>query len=75
MLKSIEFSLRFIGLDDHKSGIFGVFQKLFLTFFITFKNKSSLRTIEAEISKKLRTMRLGQYFLPVLIKKNPVIFL
>ena len=24
MLRSIEFSLRFIGLDDHKLGIFGI---------------------------------------------------
>ena len=35
----------------------------------TFKNKNSLRTIEAEFPKKLRTMRLGQNLL-VLIKKK-----
>ena len=53
MLRSIEFPLRFIGLDDHKLGIFGIFKELFLTVVVlmsTFKNKNSLRTIEAEIS-------------------------
>ena len=53
MLRSIEFPLRFIRLDDHKLGIFGIFLELFLTVVVlmsTFKNKSSLRTIEAEIS-------------------------
>ena len=34
-----------------------------------FKNKNSLRTIEAKFPKRLRTMRLGQNLL-VLIKKS-----
>ena len=38
----------------------------------TFQNKKSLRTVEAEISKKFRTMRLSQNFL-VLVKKRRVV--
>ena len=67
MLISIEFPLRFVRIDDHKLGIFGIFQELFLTVVVlmsTFKNKNSLRTIEAEI-----ITRLGQNLL-VLIKKS-----
>ena len=55
MLRSIEFPLRFIRLDDHKLDIFGIFQELFLSVVVlmsTFKNKNSLRTIEATISQK-----------------------
>ena len=70
MLRSIEFPLRFIQLDDQKLGISGIFQELFLTVVIitsTFKNKNSLRTIEAGISKKLkeneaRPKFTGSYF-------------
>ena len=53
MLRSIEIPLRFIRLDDHMLSIFGILQELFLTVVVlmsTFKNKNSLRTIEAEIS-------------------------
>ena len=53
MLRSIEFPLRFIRLDGHKLGIFGIFKELFLTVVVlmnTLKKKNSLRTIEAEIS-------------------------
>ena len=53
MLRSIEFLLLFIRLDDHKLGIIGIFYELFLTLDVlmsTFKNKNSLRTIETEIS-------------------------
>ena len=53
MFRSIEFPIRFIRHDDHKLGIFGIFKELFLTAVVlisTFKNKNSLRTIEAEIS-------------------------
>ena len=53
MLRSIEFPLPFIRLDDHNLDIFGIFYELFLTFVVlvsTFKNKNSLRTVEAVIS-------------------------
>ena len=49
--------MRFIGLDDHKLGIFGIFYELFLTVVVlmsAFKNKNSLRTFEAEISYKVK---------------------
>ena len=51
MLRSIEFALRNIRLDDHKLGIFGIFWELFLTVVLmsTSKNKNSLKTIEAGI--------------------------
>ena len=45
--------MRFIRLDDHRLGIFGIFKELFLTVVVlmsTLINKNSLRTIEAEIS-------------------------
>ena len=35
----------------------------------TFKNKNNLRTCEAEISYKFRTMRLGQNLLAFILKK------
>ena len=38
-----------------------------------FKNKTSLRTIEAQIVQNLRTMRLGQN-LPALIKKKESVY-
>ena len=53
MLRSIEFPFRFIRLGDHKLGVLAIFQELFPTVVVlmgTFKNKNSLRTIEAEIS-------------------------
>ena len=53
MLRSIEFPLQLIRLDDHKLDIFGMFLDLFLTvvdLMSTFQNKNSLRTIEAGIS-------------------------
>ena len=45
MFRSIEFLLRFIRLDDHKLGIFGIFWELSLTvvgLMSAFKNKNSL---------------------------------
>ena len=45
MLRSIEFPLQFIGLDDHNFGIFRIL--LFVSVVVltsTFKNKNSLRT-------------------------------
>ena len=42
-------------LFDHKLGIFVIFWELFLTVVVlmsTFKNKNSLRTIEAKFHKK-----------------------
>ena len=36
----------------------------------TFENTSSLRTIEAEISKNIRTMQLRQYLLVFIFKKR-----
>ena len=48
--------------------------ELFLTVVVlmsTFKNKNSLRTIEAQNVQTLKTMRLGQNLL-VLIKKKRV---
>ena len=65
MLRSIEFPLRFIRLDDHKLGIFGIFKEFFLTVVVlmsTFKNKKSLRTIEAEISLKLKSNEVRPKF-------------
>ena len=58
MLRSIKFPLSFIRFDgygdDHKLGIFGIFQELFLTVVVlmtTFKIRTAgLRTTEAEIS-------------------------
>ena len=59
MLRSIEFPLRFIRLDDHKLGIFGtdilgVISCCFMSLMRTFKNKNTLKTIEDEISKKIK---------------------
>ena len=34
MLRSIEFPLRSIGLDGHKSGMFAIFKELFLTVYV-----------------------------------------
>ena len=53
MLISFKFPLRFVRLDDLKLGIFEIFYELSLTVVLlmsAFKNKNSLRTIEAEIS-------------------------
>ena len=53
MLRSIEFPLRFIQLDDHKLVYLEYFRSYFLLLLLllsTFKNKNTLRTIEAEIS-------------------------
>ena len=44
MLKLIELPLRFIRLDDHKLGIFTIFQELFLTVVVlmsTFKIRTA----------------------------------
>ena len=57
MLRSIESPLRFIRLDDHKflryiwnvSGVLTI-----VVLMSTFQNKNSLRTIEAEISYKIK---------------------
>ena len=71
MLRSIEFPLRFIGLDDHTLGIFGTdilfrsYLLLLLSLMSTFKNKNSLRTIEAEEARRKFT---GSY-----IKKKRVV--
>ena len=45
MLRPIEFPLRFIRLDDHKLGIFAIFQELFpiaVVAMSTFENKNDL---------------------------------
>ena len=69
MLRSIEFPLWFIRLDDHKLGIFGIFKEFSLIVVVlmcAFKNKEQLKNRKSP--KKLRTMRIGQNLL-VLIKK------
>ena len=58
MLRSIEFPLRFIRLDDHKflryiwNCILGVL--IVVVLMSTFQNENSFRTIEAEISYKIK---------------------
>ena len=58
----MEFSLRFIRLDDHKLSIFGIFEELLLTLVVlisTFEIRTAQEHLKLKFPKKIRTMRLG----------------